>query len=837
LIGASMAGADDPRWAVLDLVPSMLAYWDADLRCRFANRAYEVWFGVSPEGLIGTSLQELLGPALFALNEPYVRGALAGQAQQFERMVPGPRGEQRHSLAHYRPDVREGKVVGIVVQVTDITPLHEARTVLQTQVIERENTVARLKTSERALRQAQRLGRIGSWEWDIARNVITWSDQLYEIFGRDPADSPPPFLAHATLYPAASLARWQAAVDATLQTGEPCQLDLEFVHASGHSGWLEARAEVERDDAGRVVKLHGTAQDITVRRQAVALRLQHQQLAGTTQRLSEEIAKSAELERALTQAKRLEVLGLLAGGIAHDFNNVLAAVSGSLQILKLTIKEARAQEFIGRGLRGVDRATRLVRQLTGFASTQNLAPQVVDLAQAISECHELLQMSAGPRVQVRVEVGPPCLVALDPGQFEMALLNLTINARDATDGPGKIVIRLHEAANDAGGERGPSRAGWVAVEVCDSGSGMAPEVLERARELFFTTKPAGKGTGLGLAMVSAFARHSGGSLQLESTPGQGTCATLVLPRISAELAALVQETQAEALDREHHGDATVLVVDDDELVRPVVAHYLSELGYTVIEASDGVQALELARATPQLDLVLTDVAMHGMDGIALAERLRRLHPDRPVLMMTGHADRRQLAGEEVLEKPFTQAALGARVLAPDPRLLAGLTARSPRRPWAHGCWACSAARPWRAPGWRAGSAIPRCWRCTSRGRPCAVDACCPRWLRWTSTIAARRTTSSWSRSSTSRRSPIGARASAMPCASPWPARPTTPSSRPTPTTSLAAWRSRTSAASASVNRATSSCGWRWATGARCCWNACYCPAPTAPPRTPSSLAW
>ena len=176
---------------LVDHVPSMLAYWDSDLRCRFANWAYSTWFGVDPESLPGTSIRDLLGPQLFALNEPHIRAALRGEEQLFERIVPGPGGVKRHSLAHYIPDLVDGQVVGFMVQVTEVTRLKETEAALRAEAAQRERAHDLLRRSESALREAQRLGQIGSWEWEVQTDITIWSEELCRIHGVDPKRLPP----------------------------------------------------------------------------------------------------------------------------------------------------------------------------------------------------------------------------------------------------------------------------------------------------------------------------------------------------------------------------------------------------------------------------------------------------------------------------------------------------------------------------------------------------------------------------------------------------------------------------------------------------------------------
>jgi diguanylate cyclase (GGDEF)-like protein/PAS domain S-box-containing protein len=275
---------------VVDHVPSMMAYWNADLRCRFANSAYEHWFGVEPKALVGTHIRNLLGPELFALNKPYLEAALRGEQQTFERVVPGPGGVNRHSLAIYIPDVVAGKVVGILVQVTDVTKVKETEAVLRVEMAERERVSELLRVNAASLQEAQRLGKIGSWEWQISPDVTTWSEELYRILGRDPGTPAPTYAEHSAMYVAQSWSRLQAAVERALQSGEPYALELEFIRKDGRPGWIDARGATVRNEAGTIVGLRGTVQDINEKKQlTLDLAHQHELLRVTLQSIGDAV--------------------------------------------------------------------------------------------------------------------------------------------------------------------------------------------------------------------------------------------------------------------------------------------------------------------------------------------------------------------------------------------------------------------------------------------------------------------------------------------------------------------------------------------------------------------
>ena len=252
---------------VLDAVPSMMAYWDEALTCRFANKAYETWFGVQSDALIGIHIRDVLTPELYAKNLPFLQAALRGEPQQFERLIAGPDGVNRHNLAFYVPDIVDGKVQGILVQVTDITSLKETEKALRREATELQRVNALLQRTSQALREAQRLGHIGSWELDLVSGATTWSEEMYRIAGHDSSLPPPPSEERIQALRPASRMLYQEAANRCVELGEPYALELEYVrHSDRAVRWIDARGAAVFDERGRAVVLRGTAQDITDRK-------------------------------------------------------------------------------------------------------------------------------------------------------------------------------------------------------------------------------------------------------------------------------------------------------------------------------------------------------------------------------------------------------------------------------------------------------------------------------------------------------------------------------------------------------------------------------------------
>ena len=384
--------------------------------------------------------------------------------------------------------------------------------------------------------------------------------------------------------------------------------------------------------------------------------------------LKDEIAQRELTMEALAQAQKLEALGQLTSGIAHDFNNIVAAIAGGFAVIERRTTDPRIIDIARHGANAAQRGAGLVKQLLAFAQHQVLTPKSVDICGLLEEARPLLQRAAGPLLDLTIDCATDIgLVRIDQIMLETALINLAVNARDAMPdgGPLKVEARRTILGEHDWPQRFPSREA-IAITVIDQGFGMSAEILQRVMEPFFTTKEPGKGTGLGLAMVHGFAKQSGGMFHIDSAPGRGTAATIYLPRVSATDGPVGGDGQIAAADPSKPGkpnEATLLVVDDDDQVRAVVCAQLADMGYTVFPASSGAAALSLMNEQSSIDAVLSDVVMPGMDGPALAALLRDVRPRLPILLMTGHADRQRLTGENVLNKPFTTADLADSIRA------------------------------------------------------------------------------------------------------------------------------------------------------------------------------
>ena len=385
--------------------------------------------------------------------------------------------------------------------------------------------------------------------------------------------------------------------------------------------------------------------------------------------------RTAELmvaEEALRQSQKMEAVGQLTGGIAHDFNNLLAGITGSLEVLEVRIGEGRldaAARYIDAAQGAARRAAALTQRLLAFSRRQTLDPRPINVNRLIGDMEDLVRRTVGP--QVRLEVAGeadawPILV--DPNQLENALLNLCINARDAMPDGGSITIATANIALDerAAAARELPAGQYVCLSVTDTGTGMAPEVAARAFDPFFTTKPLGQGTGLGLSMIYGFVRQSGGQVRIESRLGHGTTMSLYLPRYAGDADDSAPAGRVHAAS-DGRGE-TVLVVDDEAVIRMLVVDVLEGAGYHAIEAADGAEGLRALESGERIDLLITDVGLPGgMNGRQVADAGRVLHPGLKVLFITGYAEDavvgngRLEAGMQVITKPFSIADLGEKI--------------------------------------------------------------------------------------------------------------------------------------------------------------------------------
>jgi PAS domain S-box-containing protein len=406
------------------------------------------------------------------------------------------------------------------------------------------------------------------------------------------------------------------------------------VRKDGTRFWAHVVIDPIRDESGTLIGFAKVTRDITERREA-----------------------AAALERAreaLYQSQKMEAIGKLTGGVAHDFNNLLNVIVSGLDILSLELPSPRAQKVLESMQRAAERGSRLTMQLLAFARKQPLKLERHNVNSVIGSFEAVLRRAASTlHFEIRLDPALPQAM-LDATQFETALLNLVVNARDATGECGTITLSTQAVQVDSMTVNNLSPGTYVRVTVQDTGAGMPPDVLDRAVEPFFTTKEVGKGTGMGLSQVYGFVQQAGGDIVIESTVGKGTSVMLYLPVAGGE-----EEGDAAAVPQER--SEKVLVVDDQPEVLGVAVELFRQLGYDVLSASNGKEALEIVRRTPDIDVVISDVVMPAMTGIELARQVKAIAPQAKIVLASGYMSNTARAGESgaddfaFITKPYRMA--------------------------------------------------------------------------------------------------------------------------------------------------------------------------------------
>ena len=683
---------------------AMCATWGAEQTLIY-NQAYAPFLGARHPAALGQPIREVW-VELWDEIAPLIDRAQAGEALHFVDkhflMTRNGYPEDTYWSFSYSP-LRDGEAIvgmlNITTETTASVQAHRQRDVAEA-ALRRHNLTLEQELSARideldsvraaessVLAAAERVklalaagAIIGTWYWDLPTDRFTVDEAFATHFGLDPA------LGHdglslaqvvATVHPddQAGLA---AAIAEVLGRGGRYAHQYRVRRRDGRYYWLEANGHVDLAPDGTPLRFPGVLLDVDARRALAderdrALADLRELTATLEQRVEERTEELRRSEEALRQSQKMEAVGQLTGGLAHDFNNLLAGISGSLDLMSLRIGQGRFTElekYLLAAQGSAKRAAALTHRLLAFARRQTLAPESTDVNQLVGGMLDLVQRTVGPAIQVhftRLPDDQPLLV--DQSQLENAVLNLCINARDAMPNGGRILIeashRTLGEANTRDFELAPGR--YLHLSVTDTGSGMTADIAAKACEPFFTTKPLGQGTGLGLSMIYGFARQSGGQLRLRSIPGEGTTVCLYLPLRPAERPCDTSLADGRPCLLEG-ANATVLVVDDEPTVRMLVTDLLRELGYVIIEAADGAGGLEVLHSDARIDLLVTDVGLPGgMNGRQLADAARVHRPALKVLFITGFAETSLLSdghlepGMAILTKPFAVEALAQRV--------------------------------------------------------------------------------------------------------------------------------------------------------------------------------
>ena len=500
-----------------------------------------------------------------------------------------------------------------------------------------------LRESTGQLLEAMTVARMSSWSLDTAAGTMSWAGRELQIFGPrgQPADtSLAAFLD--VVHPADRLAVEQGLGRAS-ENGQRCELDFRVVDPDGHTRWLAMRGQRAHDEPGKPVRVLGLVMDMTDRRQ---------------------------LEEQLLQSQKLEAIGRLAGGVAHDFNNLLTGILGYANFALKSIPENHAARVdIQEIERAGTRAAALTAQLLAYARRQMIAPKIVSLNELVLNMETLLRRLIGEDVDLETRCASDLWRAqIDPGQFEQVIINLAVNARDAMPSGGRLTVETSNTnLDDSYVQQHPevTSGEYVMLAVADNGVGMDNATQIRIFEPFFTTKEQGKGTGLGLAVCYGIVKQANGHLWVYSERGRGTTFKVLLPRATEEETAVVARLPEPPSSQ---GTETILMVEDEPVVRKLAVRALTERGYRVLEAEDGPSALAVVEEFQgDISLLVTDVVMPGMNGKELADRLSTDRPDLRVLYISGYAEHavvRQgvlVEGIAFLSKPFDLSELARTV--------------------------------------------------------------------------------------------------------------------------------------------------------------------------------
>ena len=526
-----------------------------------------------------------------------------------------------------------------------------------------------IETSEQNLARSQALANMGSWVMNLDDMTVDWSDHMYALIGIEKGGSDNhAFESLVSKMDDTQREKWQESLEFA-KSGQPISgLECEFTHPDGNKHLIAVHIDIEYDSEAKPAKLHGICQDIT---------------------------EQCLMERKFLQAQKMESVGQLTGGIAHDFNNLLMVVLGNLQLIeKLTAGDEKATSRLTTAIDAVNKGSELTKRLLAFSRQQTLEDDVIEVNELIDETSDMLARAITSEIQLKIKPGQNIWpVKADKTQLETAILNLSINARDAMPDGGTLIVETENKTLDTTYTKQHddlTPGDYVVISVSDTGEGMPPEIIDKVLQPFFTTKPPGSGSGLGLSMIYGFVKQSKGHLSIYSELGTGTTIRIYLPRhIETVKENTDQETgnpqETEQPDTpsaqeqiEPQPEPTVetpvkkpivLIAEDNDPVRDVAVAMIEDMDYIVLDAPDGEKALEIIKARDDIDLLLSDVVMPGMNGPELAAAALKIRPELKVLFASGYTqgtaeEMHELPNFiELIDKPFTQDELTSKVRA------------------------------------------------------------------------------------------------------------------------------------------------------------------------------
>ena len=594
---------------------------DRDWRLVYVNRRAAEAMKRPREALVGRNLWQLF---------PQLRGSVFERG--FERAV-----RERRAVT-----MEEHSLVNESWFSVRAYPTDEGLSVFFEDVTAQREAARALRESEERLRLATDVGKFGIWDWDMVQNRVSWSPRLYEFHGLGPEEFGGTLEAfHALLHPA-DAERVANGIRTAVETRNEFQAEFRIIRPNGETRWLHTNGRVVYDGDGKPIRMLGATQDVTQRREG---------------------------EDRQRQAQRIEAAGRIAGGVAHEVNNQMTVVLGLTEFMLRSphlTPDLRADTIQIR--RAGERSALITSQLLAFSRRQVLWPTLIDLNQIVTDFERVLRKTGGEQTTLLLRLSPdlPPVLA-DRAQMEQVLLNLTLNAADAMK-PGGGMLTIETGTSQFSPQYVASKPDvavamgfYVMIAVTDTGTGMTPEVMSHVFEPFYTTKPVGQGSGLGLSSVYGIVKQSDGYIWAYSEPGRGSTFKIYLP-VPRE-APLPSPPEPKTTPA--GGSETILVVEDEADLRALFARMLRELGYTSLEAANGEEGMAiLRRHQPRVDLVVTDIAMPGMHGRELGNQVAREFPGLPVLYMSGYTDA-DVVSRGLLEKdvPFIQKPFTADVIA------------------------------------------------------------------------------------------------------------------------------------------------------------------------------
>ena len=592
--------------------------------------------GYHPEDVVGSSIDRYIPERDHVrVGEAILRVLQSGEPEFLEFALIHADGEEFPVEVSAFPIVEQGQVVTLQCVMRDIS--------------ERKQAEQRLRRSEASLAEAQRIAHLGNWDWDTQKNEVFWSDEIYRIFGLEPQEFGSSYDAFLTLVHSEDREFVRESVDKALSGEEPYSIDHRVVLPDGSERIIHGQAEVSYDETGKAIRMVGTVQDITEWKRAEDER--------------------ELLEQQLFQAQKLEALGTLAGGVAHDFNNLLTGIIGMTELaLQHVDPSSKAHEYLAQVPEQGRSAGQLIASLMAFSRRTESERKPLPLLPLVKQIRTVLERVLPENIVVRMKWPQQLpLVSADPTQMQQVIMNLATNARDAMPDGGELTVEVAEVSSDDEHFRHCDNAApgdYICMSVRDTGMGIPPEVQEHVFEPFFTTKETGEGTGLGLAMVYGIVKSHDGYVHVCSEVGKGTEFRIYLPVVEQQVRADTDDTAQDTL----RGEETLLLVEDNPTVLETGQCMLESLGYTVVTATNGEEALHVYKADQdRIALVLTDLTMPKMGGKELYEAIASLNPAARVLLLSGYGAEQEVSAlrslglQGFVAKPFSLKGLGRAV--------------------------------------------------------------------------------------------------------------------------------------------------------------------------------